>query len=145
MPGLAGMHDVDDHPDATEVPGLLVYRYDSPLFFANAEDFTSRALAAVDAAAVPVRWFVLNTEAIVEVDLTAADALEELRSELERRGVVVALARVKQDLRDELEPSGLLDRIGEDRVFPTLPTAVEAFRQEMAAGNDGPDAAPPRA
>ena len=53
VPGLAGMHDVDDYPDATEVPGLLVYRYDSPLFFANAEDFTTRALAAVDAAAVP--------------------------------------------------------------------------------------------
>ncbi len=145
VPGLAGMHDVDDHPDATEVPGLLVYRYDSPLFFANAEDFTTRALAAVDAAAVPVRWFVLNTEAIVEVDLTAADALEELRSELESRGVVVALARVKQDLRDALRPSGLLDRIGEDRVFPTLPTAVEAFRREMAAGHDRPDAAPPQA
>ena len=145
VPGLAGMHDVDDYPDATEVPGLLVYRYDSPLFFANAEDFTSRALAAVDAAAVPVRWFVLNTEAIVEVDLTAADALEELRSELERRGVVVALARVKQDLRDALRPSGLLDRIGEDRLFPTLPTAVEAFRRETAAGHDRPDAAPPQA
>src|SRR4029078_7122480 len=100
VPGLAGMHDVDDHPDATEVPGLLVYRYDSPLFFANAEDFTGRALAAVDSSAVPVRCFVLNTEAIVEVDLTAADALEELRSELADRGVVVALARVKEDLRD---------------------------------------------
>jgi SulP family sulfate permease len=130
VPGLAGMHDVDDHPDATEVPGLLVYRYDSPLFFANAEDFTGRALAAVDSSAVPVRWFVLNTEAIVEVDLTAADALEELRSELERRGVVVALARVKEDLREALRPSGLLERIGEDRVFPTLPTAVEAFRRQ---------------
>jgi SulP family sulfate permease len=145
VPGLAGMHDVDDYPDATEVPGLLVYRYDSPLFFANAEDFTSRALAAVDAAGVPVRWFVLNTEANVEVDLTAADALEELREELRSRGVVMALARVKQDLRDALEPSGVLDRIGEDRLFPTLPTAVEAFRREMAAGQDRPDAAPPPA
>ena len=144
VPGLAGMHDVDDHPNATEVPGLLVYRYDSPLFFANAEDFTTRALAAVDAAANPVRWFVLNTEAIVEVDLTAVDALEELRAELERREVVVALARVKQDLRNELRPSGLLDRIGEDRVFPTLPTAVEAFQRRTAAGDDRPgDACPP--
>ena len=140
VPGLAGMHDVDDHPDATEVPGLLVYRYDSPLFFANAEDFTVRALAAVDAAAVPVRWFVLNTEAIVEVDLTAADALEDLRAELVRRGVVVALARVKEDLRAAL-PAGLLDRIGADHVFPTLPTAVEAFLRQDAA--DRPDAARP--
>ncbi len=145
VPGLAGMHDVDDHPDAEEVPGLLVYRYDSPLFFANAEDFTGRALAAVDAAAVPVRWFVLNTEAIVEVDLTAADALEELRSELVDRGVVVALARVKEDLRDELRPSGLLDRIGEDRLFPTLPTAVQAFRRDTAVAHDHHDPAPPPA
>ena len=75
-----------------------------------------------------MRWFVLNAEANVEVDITAADALEALRVELERRGIVFALARVKQDLRDDLEPSGLLDRIGADRIFPTLPTAVEAYR-----------------
>ena len=128
VPGLAGMHDVDDYPSAEVVPGLLVYRYDSPLFFANADDFLTRALAAVDTSRVPVRWFVLNTEAIVEVDITAADALEELRSTLVQRGIVVALARVKRDLADDLAPSGLLDRIGPDRVFPTLPTAVEAYR-----------------
>ena len=128
VPGLAGMHDVDDYPSAEVVPGLLVYRYDSPLFFANADDFLTRALAAVDTSRVPVRWFVLNTEAIVEVDITAADALEELRSTLVQRGIVVALARVKRDLTDDLAPSGLLDRIGPDRVFPTLPTAVEAYR-----------------
>ena len=129
VPGLAGMHDVDDYPSAEVVPGLLVYRYDSPLFFANADDFLTRALAAVDTSRVPVRWFVLNTEAIVEVDITAADALEELRSTLVQRGIVVALARVKRDLADDLAPSGLLDRIGPDRVFPTLPTAVEAYRR----------------
>ena len=80
MPGLAGMHDVDDYPQARTIPGLLVYRYDSPLFFANAEDFRRRALAAVDAAArTRSRWFVLNTEANVEVDITALDAVDALR------------------------------------------------------------------
>lgn len=128
VPGLAGMHDVDDYPSAEPVPGLLVYRYDSPLFFANAEDFHHRALAAVEQSAQPVEWFVLNTEAIVEVDITSMDVLETLCRELEERGTVVALARVKQDLRAELAPSGLLEQIGEDRIFPTLPTAVEAFR-----------------
>lgn len=128
VPGTAGMHDVDDFPDAEQVPGLVVYRYDSPLFFANADDFRTRALAAVDAAADPVAWLVVNTEANVEVDLTALDALEQLRSDLERRGVVLALARVKQDLRVDLERSGLADRIGRDHLFPTLPTAVAAFR-----------------
>lgn len=128
VPGLAGMHDVDDHPEAAEVPGLLVYRYDSPLFFANAEDFRTRATAAVDRATDPVRWFVLNTEAIVEVDITGIDALESVYDDLTRRGITVALARVKQDLRADLAPTGLLERIGEDHVFPTLPTAVAAFR-----------------
>lgn len=138
VPGLAGMHDVDDFPDAQEVPGLLVYRYDSPLFFANAEDFRTRAIAAVDRAAVPVRWFVLNAEAIVEVDITGIDSLESVYDELDRRGIVVALARVKQDLRDDLGPTGLLDRIGPDHDFPTLPTAVAAYREFAAAAEPPP-------
>ncbi|MER6736208.1 SulP family inorganic anion transporter [Streptomyces puniciscabiei] len=75
VPGLAGMHDIDDYPQARTIPGLLVYRYDSPLFFANAEDFRRRALAAVDEQTAPVHWFVLNTEANVEVDITALDAV----------------------------------------------------------------------
>lgn len=128
VPSIAGMHDVDDYPSAEVIPGLLVYRYDSPLFFANAENFRARALAAVDAASEPVRWFLLNVEANVEIDVTGADAMESLRAELERRGIILALARLKQDLRDQLAPTGLLDRIGEEHIFPTLPTAVEGFR-----------------
>ncbi len=127
VPGTAGMHDIDDYPDARLMPGLVVYRYDSPLFFANAEDFRTRALAAVEAAPTPVEWFVLNAEANVEVDLTALDAVEELRAELTRRGVVFALARVKQDLLAALEAAGLVDRVGADRIYPTLPTAVDAY------------------
>ena len=129
VPGVAGMHDVDDYPEADLLPGLLVYRYDAPLFFANAENFRERAIAAVNDYPGPVEWFVLNAEANVEVDLTALDALDRLRSELERRGIVFAMARVKQDLRDSLEAAVLVDKIGEDRIFPTLPTAVEAYRR----------------
>lgn len=127
VPDMAGMHDVDDYPEASVVPGLLVYRYDSPLFFANAEDFRNRARAAVKESPTPVAWFVLNTEAIVGTDITALDALESLRRELTDQGIVFALARLKQDLREELAPGGLLERIGEDHLFPTLPTAVEAY------------------
>jgi sulfate permease, SulP family len=105
-----------------------VYRYDSPLFFANAEDFRRRALAAVDQQSDPVRWFVLNTEANVEVDITALDAVDELRRTLTQRGLVFALARVKQDLLDDLEAYGLADAVGRDFIFPTLPTAVAAYR-----------------
>jgi high affinity sulfate transporter 1 len=129
VPGLAGMHDVDDYPQARTIPGLLIYRYDSPLFFANAEDFGRRARAAVDGQTEPVRWFVLNTEANVEVDITALDAVDELRRELTDRGIVFALARVKQDLLDDLQAYGLADSVGNDRIFPTLPTAVEAYRE----------------
>ncbi|MFG2881811.1 SulP family inorganic anion transporter [Streptomyces sp. NPDC048297] len=128
VPGVAGMHDVDDYPQARTIPGLLVYRYDSPLFFANAEDFRRRALASVEEQGEPVRWFVLNTEANVEVDITALDAVDELRRELTDRGIVFALARVKQDLLDDLQAYGLADSVGADRIFPTLPTAVAAYR-----------------
>jgi SulP family sulfate permease len=131
------MHDVDDYPTARPVPGLLVYRYDSPLFFANAEDFHHRALTAIAENAQLVEWFVLNTEAIVEVDITSVDVLETLRRELTEAGTVMALGRVKQDLRDQLGPTGLLEKIGEERIFPTLPTAVEAF-QAWQAGRKGP-------
>jgi sulfate permease, SulP family len=129
VPGVAGMHDLDDYPSADQEPRLVVYRYDAPLFFANAENFRERALAAVDDNPDPVKWFVLNAEANVEVDLTALDTLDQLRAELESRGIEFAMARVKQDLRDALEAAGLVDKIGEDRIFMTLPTAVQAYRK----------------
>jgi MFS superfamily sulfate permease-like transporter len=146
VPGISGMHDVDDYPMARQVPGLVVYRYDAPLCFANAEDFRRRALAAVDTAGASVddpsadshggprdapdpavEWFVLNAEANVEIDITSADALEQLRQEVDSRGIVFAMARVKQDLRADLVRAGLVGRIGADLIFPTLPTAVAAY------------------
>jgi SulP family sulfate permease len=127
VPGLAGMHDIDDYQEAEQVPGLVVYRYDSPLFFANAADFKRRALAAVEEQEGEVKWFVLNMEANVEVDITALDALESVRAWLADRGIVVALARVKQDLLKELEAYGLADVIGREHIYPTLPTAVAAY------------------
>ena len=147
VPGIPGMHDVDDYPMARQVPGLVVYRYDAPLCFANAEDFRRRALAAVDTAgasvdgpsaladgpgpvdgsAAAVEWFVLNAEANVEIDITAADALEQLRQEVDSRGITFAMARVKQDLRADLVRAGLVETVGAELIFPTLPTAVAAY------------------
>ena len=80
-----------------------------------------------------MKWFVLNAEANVEVDLTALDVLDQLRAELDSRGIEFAMARVKQDLRDALQAAGLVDKIGEDRIFMTLPTAVEAYRNRRTA------------
>jgi SulP family sulfate permease len=129
VPGVAGMHDVDDYPTGRQVPGLVVYRYDSPLFFANAEDFKRRALASVDTAEGDVEWFLLNAEANVEVDLTAVDALDELREALAERGIVFAMARVKHELQELLDAAGFLTRMAPDRLFMTLPTAVDAYRR----------------
>lgn len=143
-PGVAGMHDIDDYPDATPVQGLVVYRYDSPLFFANVEDFKRRALASIDVAEPPAEWFLLNAEANVQVDITALDALEELRQEVTRRGIVFAMARVKQDLRGDLWSSGFVQSVGEDRIFMTLPTAVQAYvRWHVDHHGVEPSGAPP--
>ena len=143
---VPGMHDVDDYPEAQRVPGLVVYRYDSPIFFANAEDFTRRALAAVDDSETPVEWFLLNAEANIEVDLTGVDALDEVRRTLTDRGIVFAMARVKQDLRDQLAAADFIEKVGEDRIFMTLPTAVMAYAEEYTArhGEPPPDVHIPR-
>ncbi|MFN9932199.1 MAG: SulP family inorganic anion transporter [Cyanobacteriota bacterium] len=134
VPHLAGLHDVRDWEGATTIPGLLIYRYDAPLCFANAEHFRSRALAAIEDERVPVQWFVLNAEAIVEIDITAADVMLELQRILASRGIVFALARVKQDLYQQLIRAGLVERIGSQWFFPTLPTAVAAFTARTDAG-----------
>ncbi|HHU40250.1 MAG TPA: sulfate permease [Propionibacterium sp.] len=136
--GLAGMHDVDDYPEATQVEGLVVYRYDAPLFFVNSNDYLTRALAAVDAAAGPVRWMLLNLETAVEIDLTAADALVELQSALAERGITLALSRVKWKTREFLANAGLLQVIESDHVFPTLPTAVAAYEADFVAEHGRP-------
>ena len=136
-PGVAGMHDIDDYPDAQQVPGLLVYRYDSPLFFANAEDFKNRALGAIDEHG-PIEWLLLNFEANVHIDLTSTDALGELLDELEERHITLALARVKHEMLEELEQAGLIERIGEDHIFETLPTSVQAYLAYYEATHGGP-------
>jgi sulfate permease, SulP family len=136
VPGLAGMHDVDDYPDAQTIPGLVVFRYDAPLFFANAEDFRRRAIAAAEG--TPLRWFVLNVEANVEVDFTALEAMDALREEIVGRGAVFALARVKQDLLARLQAFGLADKIGPELLFPTLPTAMAAYQAGLGEGTKGP-------
>jgi SulP family sulfate permease len=132
------MHDVDDYPGAQTIPGLVVYRYDAPLFFANADDFRRRALAAAAQEPGQLRWFVLNVEANVEVDFTALEALDAVREEITKQGAIFALARVKQDLLARLRAFGLADKIGEERLFPTLPTAVQAY-QEWARQQGQPD------
>jgi high affinity sulfate transporter 1 len=128
VPGLAGFHDVSDWEGGRTISGLVLFRYDAPLCFANAEDFRRRALAALSEANPPAEWLVLNAEAIVEIDSTAAEMLLALQSELEARKVRLALTRVKQELYAQLKRSGVLSVVGAERVYPTIPTAVAAFQ-----------------
>jgi sulfate permease, SulP family len=149
VPGLAGMHDVDDYPDAKTLPGLVVYRYDAPLFFANVGDMRRRAVLAVEqentaSPEQPVRWLILNVEANVEVDITAADGLRDLHRDLAARGVRLGLARVKRDLRIPLERAGLAELIGDDMLFPTLPVAEEAYLEWALAQSEPPSEGPTR-
>ncbi len=126
-PGIAGWHDLDDYPGAAQIPGLVLFRYDSPLFFANSEDFAQRCRAAIDGAEPPARWFVLNMEGNTEVDITGLDAMEEVRQYCEASGVVMALDHVKREVLKRLDKHGIGTRIGHALIFPTHPTAVAAY------------------
>jgi MFS superfamily sulfate permease-like transporter len=128
VPELPGLHDIEDWEGATTIPGLVIYRYDAPLCFANVENFKKRAWDAIAAEKTPVEWFVLNTEAIVEVDMTAMDALEEFHDTLTARGMTFAMARVKQTLYRQLKESGLLHKMTPEHVYPTLHTAIAGFQ-----------------
>jgi sulfate permease, SulP family len=127
VPNLPGLHDINDWEGATTIPGLVIYRYDAPLCFANAEDFKCRALRSIDLEVTPVEWFVLNTEAIAEIDITAMDMLEELYDELVAKGITFAMARVKQDLYAQLKRSPLLNKITKERIYLTLHTMLIGF------------------
>ena len=108
---------------------MLVYRFDAPIFFPNAEYFRERVLEIVAAADPPLRWVLLNAEAIVYMDSTAVDALARLHAELSERGVVLAFARAKGTLRDLFQRTGLTARIGEEHMFPTIRTGVRAYEE----------------
>ena len=125
--GLKGYHDVLRHPEARQVPGLLLFRWDAPLFFANADAFRARIIAEVDDARTPVVWVVVAAEPITDVDTTAAEMIRELDEELAARGAELAFAEMKGPVKDRLRRYGLARRIGHELFFPTIGVAVKAF------------------
>ncbi len=128
--GVKGYHDVTRYPDARQVPGLLLYRWDAPLFFANADTFRERIVDAVDDADSRVRWVVVAAEPITDVDTTAAEMIQELDKELATRGVELAFAELKDPVKDRLSRYGLEMTIGQDSFFPTIGVAVKAFLEK---------------
>jgi SulP family sulfate permease len=118
---------VADHPEAELTPGLLAYRFDAPLFFANASRLRDEIQAAVDAAEPPVECVVIDAEMMYDIDSTGAQILLELLDGLDEQGVRLVFARVRTELRDELRNSGLEERVGADRIYLEVDDAVTAF------------------
>jgi high affinity sulfate transporter 1 len=125
--GYKGYHDVTRHPEGARVPGLTLYRWDAPLFFANAALFRERALEVVDGQDRAPRWLVVAAEPITDVDTTAADMLDELLRDLGRRGTELHFAELKGRVKDRLRVYGVFDRLGADHFHPTLGSAVKAY------------------
>ena len=124
---LRGYHDITRYPGARLVPGLVLFRWDAPLFFANAEFFRDRVLAAVAGSPTPVRWLVVAAEPVTSVDVTSADALCDLDDSLNAIGVRLCFAEMKDPVKEKLKRFGLMTRFGERAFFSTVDEAVSAF------------------
>ena len=124
---VAGYHDITRYPKARLIPGLVLFRWDAPLFFANAELFHERILGAVANSPTPVCWVVVAAEPVTSVDVTAADAVCELDDALHAAGVELCFAEMKDPVKDKLKRFGLMKRLGERAFFPTLGEAVKAY------------------
>jgi high affinity sulfate transporter 1 len=125
--GVKGYHDITRYPDARLVPGLVLFRWDAPLFFANAEFFKERALDAVATSPTPARWLVVAAEPVTSVDVTAADIIAELDETLHAKGIELCFAELKDPVKDKLKRFGLFTQIGEGSFFPTIGEAVSRF------------------
>jgi MFS superfamily sulfate permease-like transporter len=117
------------HPDARQLPGLVIYRFDAPLFFANAKTFRDRVRHLASAEPKP-SWIVIAAEPVTDVDTTASDVLEELDNWLDAEGISLVFAELKDPVRQKLERYGLDRKIEARHFFPTIEAAVAAFRQQ---------------
>jgi high affinity sulfate transporter 1 len=124
---LKGYHDLERHPAGRQVPGLLLYRFDAPLFFANAGVFRRRLRELLATTTPRVRWVVVAAEPVTDVDTTAAAVLGELLAELRQQGVTLAFAELKGPVKDRLQRYGLYDQVGAEHFFPTVGTAVDGY------------------
>jgi high affinity sulfate transporter 1 len=125
--GVKGYHDIRRYPDARRIPGLVLFRWDAPLFFANAELFQDRVLDAVATSPTPVRWLAVAAEPVTSVDVTSADMLAELDETLHAAGIKLCIAEMKDPVKDKLKRFGLFARFGEAAFFPTMGAAVSSY------------------
>jgi high affinity sulfate transporter 1 len=125
--GVKGYHDITRYPDARRIPGLVLFRWDAPLFFANAEFFRERILDAVAKSPTPVRWLVVAAEPVTSVDVTACDTVAELDEALHAQGIELCFAELKDPVKDKLKRFGLYAQLGEAWFFPTVGSAVSSY------------------
>jgi high affinity sulfate transporter 1 len=125
--GVKGYHDITRYPDARQIPGLILFRWDAPLFFANAEFFRERILDAVAKSPTPVRWLVVAAEPVTSVDVSAGDTVAELDETLHAQGIELCFAELKDPVKDKLKRFGLFSQLGEQYFFPTIGAAVSSY------------------
>ncbi len=125
--GVKGYHDITRHPEARRIPGLVLFRWDAPLFFANSEMFREQVLRAVSEAPTPTAWVVVAAEPVTDVDITAADVLAELEEELGQAGIALCFAQMKGPVKDRLKRYGLFGKLGMEHFFPTIGQAVDHY------------------
>ena len=135
--GLEGYHSVESYPGAQLLPGLVIYRFDAPLFFANAKTFRDAVIRLAASEPRP-RWVVVAAEPITDVDTTASDVLHELDRTLDAQGTSLVLAEMKDPVRRKLDRYGLTQAIEEHHFFPTVESAVAAYRAKTGAEWTGP-------
>jgi len=125
--GMKGYHDITRHPEARRIQGLVLFRWDAPLFFANAEMFRESVLRAISDAPAPPRCIAIAAEPVTDVDITAADVLAELVEELQQAGIELCFAELKGPVKDHLKRYGLFARLGTENFFPTIGQAVDHY------------------
>jgi high affinity sulfate transporter 1 len=131
--GIEGYHDITRYPQARQIPGLILLRWDAPLFFANAELFKERVIEAAESAPTPARWLVVAAEPVTSIDVTAADVLVELDEALRAKGIELSFAELKDPVKDKLRRFGLLAHFGDGVFFATIEAAVDGYLSSHAA------------
>ena len=137
--GLKGYHDRERHPEGWQIPGLLIVRFDAPLFFANAPRFGRRLQHFVQTVDRPIDRVLVAGYAITDIDTTGAEILSDVLDDLDARGLSFGFAELKGQVKDRLRSYGLYDRIGDENFFPTLGTAVKAHYRTREMGPDDPE------
>lgn len=130
--GIRGYHDIKRYPDARLIPGLVLFRWDAPLFFANAELFHQRVLEAVAQSPTPVRRIIVTAEPVTSIDITSADMLAELHQALDASGIELRFAEMKDPVKDKLKRFEMFERFGAESFHPTVGAAVDAYLGEHA-------------